>query len=221
MKKNIPYSIFHIPARHRQPALFKERCAVAGRQYSTRKGFTLVELLVTIGIFIFMTSVVLAKYRSFSTNSDFANAVEGIVLSLREAQVYGVGSKTAGGSIVCPPSPDSAFNCAYGIYLSKISGKNGSYIIFIDTNKDGLYSAGEPIVQTINLWDPSEIWISEIMVNNTNTDTLAVTFKRPNPDAMINGGLNNTSAKIILKKGVAQTNSSVIEITSSGQISIQ
>lgn len=206
----------------------RSQYSISNIQYSTCRGFTLVELLVTIGIFMVMTSVVLAKYRSFSTNSDFANAVEGLVLSLREAQVYGVGSKTAGGT-VCPPAPESAFNCAYGIYLSKVDGENGSYVIFVDANKDGSYNTGEPVVQTVSLWNPSEIWIFEIAVDKivngihgiTNPNTLTVTFKRPNPDAIINGDPNNTSVQITLKKGVAQTNSSVVNVTSAGQMWIQ
>ncbi|MBI3634049.1 MAG: type II secretion system protein [Candidatus Yonathbacteria bacterium] len=184
-------------------------------------GFTLIELLVTIGIFIFMTSVVLAKYHSFSTNSDFANTVEGLVLSLREAQVYGVGSKTAGDVIICG-TPPSSFNCSYGIYLSKIGGSNGSYVIFVDVDKDGLYNpALDTIVQTANLWVPSGIWISDIMVNNISQDTLSITFKRPTPDAIINGVPGNTSASITIQKGAGDINKNIINITSSGQISIQ
>lgn len=200
MNKDIQHSIFNIP-------------------YSAKRGFTLVELLVTIGIFIFMTSVVLAKYRSFSTNSDFSNVVEGLVLSLREAQVYGVGSKTAGG-ISCG-SPASPFNCAYGIYLSKASGSNGSYTVFVDVDKDGLYTASDMVVQTVSLGNTSDILISDITINGINTDTLAVTFKRPNPDAIINGDINNTSASITIKKGTTGTNSNTVNITSSGQISVQ
>lgn len=191
-------------------------------QYSVQRGFTLVELLVTIGIFIFMTSIVLAKYRSFNTNSDFANAVEGIVLSLREAQVYGVGSKTAG--VVTCGSPASTFNCAYGIYMSKANYENGAYLIFIDADENGLYNFGtDPIVKMIDLWGPSKIWISDIKVNGIAANTLAVTFKRPNPDAKINGVPGNTQASITISKVTdgGNINSNTINIISTGQLWIQ
>lgn len=182
MINRIPYSIFHIP-------------------YSTKSGFTLVELTVTMGIFLLMVSVVLARYRSFGVNADFSNAVENVVLSLREVQVYGAGGKEA--AVMCG-TPPSSFNCAYGVWFQSST----PYIIFVDKNDDNVYNGGEEI-QTITL--PTGVAMF------TPQSPLSIVFKRPFPDAIINNDSIN-SATITLTKG---GNSSDVTITSAGQISVQ
>lgn len=175
-------------------------------QHATKSGFTLVELIVTMGVFLLITSVVLAQYRSFGVNAEFRNAVENVVLSIREAQVYGAGGKTAG-TILCgtPPSP---FICSYGVLFQNLGN---SYIVFVDKDGDGAYSVAEEI-QTNNL--PSGITTTGI----TPTSPLSIVFKRPFPDALINNNPSITSAGVTLTKG---GKSSVISITSAGQVSIQ
>lgn len=180
------------------------------KRFSTTSGFTLVELTITISIFLVMTSVVLARYRSFGVNADFSNAVENVVLSLREAQVYGAGGKDAG-AVTCG-TPPSSFNCAYGVVLQ--SGGT-SYIVFVDTNGSGAYDSGiDGLIQTVTL--PSGVLISDLIVGGINESPLSVVFKRPFPDALINNTLDNASITLT-KSG----NSSVVNITSAGQISIQ
>lgn len=180
-------------------------------QYSTRRGFTLIELLLTIGLFIFMTSVVLAKYRSFSINSVFANAVEGVALSLREAQVYGSGSKTAE-SVTCG-SPASSFNCAYGV---RFPTAGTSYIIFVDKNDNKIYNSEDgELIKSITL--PSGISISDF--NPSASIPIDIVFKRPFPDAIIEqGNSQNASMKVTdSRSGKFQT----ITISSAGLISVQ
>lgn len=171
--------------------------------HSTRSGFTLVELLVVTGVFFMITSVVLARYRTYNVGAEFTNAVEGIVLALREAQVYGSGSKA--GSVACGPS---AFNCAFGVNFT-----NGgtSYTIFADTSTiNNAYDSGEAI-QTVIL--PSGVSLSSVSLNPLN-----IVFKRPFPDATINNSAANTEASITVSQG---TKSQTIRITSTGLISVQ
>lgn len=175
-------------------------------QHATKSGFTLVELIVTMGVFLLITSVVLAQYRSFGVNAEFRNAVEGVVLSIREAQVYGAGGKTAVAKSCGTPS--SPFTCPYGVLFQNLGT---SYVVFVDVDGNGVYSSAEEI-QTHNL--PSGITTTGI----TPSSPLSIVFKRPFPDALINNDPNIMSASVTLTK---EGKSSVISITSAGQVSIQ
>lgn len=185
------------------------------KSYSKKSGFTMVELAVTMSIFAVLTGVVLANYRTFSNNADFLNVADSIALSLREAQIYGVGSK--GASPGCG-TPSSAFNCAYGVVFN--AGDN-FYKIFVDTNEDSIYTSADYILETVNL--PSGSRIADVGCDPLGTCSgLAVLFKRPSPDAIIRNILatdtvNYSSASITV---VSATKSSLVEISRTGQISV-
>lgn len=183
---------------------------------STRasRGFTLVEVLVSLGIFAVLTGVVLSNYRGYNTNALFSNASEDIVLALRQAQVYGVGSKGEGSSFTTP----------FGVYFNEASPSQ--IIIFADIYPatvppgDGKYNSGSDTpVETIN-WG-SVITNMALSCSPTPCDgTAGVTFKRPNPDAVIKDGAGNdkTSVGVMIGNGVK---TSTITITSTGQISLK
>lgn len=184
-------------------------------------GFTLVELLVTLGIFMVMTGVVLANYRGYNTNALFANASEDIVLALRQAQVYGVGVKglpagSCGGL--------TQFDCSYGVYFQSFTNK---IIIYADRNADRTYtSADNPPVETISWGNTIRIESAVVYFGATMTTFFAnITFNRPNPDAFINDNfsgraISGDSATITLRD-TTTGKTSVVTITKAGQISLQ
>lgn len=184
-----------------QNSIFKIR-------HSSKRGFTLVELAVTLGIFAVMTGVVLARYRTFDTNAKFANATEDIVLALRQAQVYGVGTK----------GQSSSFATPYGVHFDMAF--TNRIKLFADNNLDYIYNAGDTEVETIQ-------WGNGIVLSSVECDTgacggskLSAVFKRPNPDAIIS---NSTVSGYSVGK-ISITNgpkTSIIVITKAGQISIQ
>lgn len=168
-------------------------------------GFTLIELLVTTGIFLVMTSVVLAKYRSYSVKTTVANTAETIALSLREAQVYGTSGKvTAGISTECG---GSAFSCPYGV---RLTNNATSYIVFVDKDRDGAYTGASELVSTITL--PTGITTTAISPGSP----LDIVFTRPFPDAKITPV--STEATITVSNSA---NIAVVRITSAGQITIE
>lgn len=171
-------------------------------------GFTLIELLVTTGIFLVMTSVVLAKYRSYNVKTNLANTAETIVLSLREAQVYGTSGKMAGA--VLTECGGSSFNCPYGVRF--ISTTPSSYVVFVDKDGNGVYTGIAERVETVNL--PVGVFITGM----TPASPLNVVFARPFPDAKINNNPANTTATITVSNSI---NIATIRITSAGQITIE
>ena len=54
------------------------------------RGFTLIELMVTLAIFTIMTSVIMANYPGFNNKIALEVLAQDIALSIRQAQVYGI-----------------------------------------------------------------------------------------------------------------------------------
>lgn len=187
-------------------------------------GFTMIELLVTMSIFLMLTGAVLANYRTFNTNALFANASEDVVLSLRQAQVYGASTKGHGAAC-----PGSSFDCSYGVHFSTTDPH--LIRIFVDVNGNRIYDAGEQFGEVVQ-------WANNISVTGVKCGLITadcvgvmdVTFNRPNPDAYIADNVFLTYAPLPISgfdKGwivLTDTNTGktiTTTITSAGQISIQ
>lgn len=153
------------------------------RFYKTA-GFTLAELMVTVGIFTVMAGAVLASYDTYTSNAIFANASEDVVLALRQAQVYGAGAK--GSSATCGGS--SIFDCSYGVFFSTVAPYQNKLTVFADTDNNHVYtSASDTVVSEASVTWSSSVSVTELLcggINCTN-NVASITFKRPTPDAYI------------------------------------
>ncbi len=96
------------------------------------KGFSLVEMIVVIAIFTFITGIVLFNYANFSTNVTLQNLTQDVALSIRKAQVYALGIKT--GETI--PGTVGVIK-GYGVHFDVNNPK--SFIIFADKE----YVAGQ------------------------------------------------------------------------------
>ena len=180
------------------------------------RGFTLIEMMVAISIFIIITMVVMFNFSGFNGSLIVTNAAYDVAMAVREAQVYGMSVKGSGSS--------SSFSRAYGIHF-ETGANSGKFIIFNDTNGDSLYSAGEGI-ETYNF--VSNYNISSLQFSSNGTDyssagSLDISFKRPEPEARIFAGNINTSAyssaRICMKSPSNQKKA--VYVNSSGQISVK
>src|ERR1035437_3827885 len=102
-------------------------------------GFTLVELMVTVGIFLFMTALVVAKYGSFNDGTLLTSMSYDVALSLRSAQSYGLNVQSYNSS--------NQFNYPYGIHFSSAAGSNNQMILFVDSGTtNNVYDSGDGII---------------------------------------------------------------------------
>lgn len=195
------------------------------RKYSA--GFTLVELLIVLGVFAVLTGVVLGNYRTYDSNALFANASEDVVLALRQAQVYGAGAKE--NTAVC--GTGTKFECAYGVFFSKAGAAAHGITVFADNNNNRVYDNGsDPIVSGATVSWPTTISVTGLQCGGTvcSTDVASVTFRRPNPDAFIaDVGVSSPSLPspynlltVTLTDSKAGK-TAIVKITRAGQISIQ
>ena len=86
------------------------------------RGFTLVEMMVVLGIIVIITTVALVGQSSFNQTLILTDTAYSVALSLREAQSYGLSSKVFAAS-------NFVQNAGYGIRFSGPS----SYTMFVDS----------------------------------------------------------------------------------------
>jgi type II secretory pathway pseudopilin PulG len=188
-------------------------------------GFSLIELLVSIGISITILTVVVVNQAKYTSASSLSNAAHSLSSSITEAQTYGVSVKEF----------NAGFNAAYGIQLKDSSvsggGSNTEYIFFADHNTkntryDGAWgnagacptsgpSANECIKKLSfgsNITYPPTIGLNFCYINSSNvcSNTVSggarirrvdIVFVRPDTKAVItvftNGNANITPTNMI------------------------
>ncbi|MCE9517554.1 hypothetical protein K8Q96_00965 [Candidatus Nomurabacteria bacterium] len=214
--------------------------------HSFQSGMTMIELLVVLGIFIVVTSLVMFDYGSFRSSTSLTNLASDISLSVRRAQSYAIGAY----------SSNSVFSYGYGVHFStdrmpvsnQYNGSNKSFLLFTDVSGDKMYdSDGNPCSSNVSSTNEcSEILtissadeISGIYLSGSSTalpvgGVVDIMFLRPNPDAYFcyrsspsssscdsSTGISNVRVEISNYNEEVGFTKKDITIWSTGQISVQ
>ncbi|MBV9349301.1 MAG: prepilin-type N-terminal cleavage/methylation domain-containing protein [Patescibacteria group bacterium] len=181
------------------------------------RAFTLIEMLVVMGIFLVITGLVLANHSKFNSSVVLGSLAYDMALSIRQAQVYGVSVQQ---------TPSASFQAGYGIHFSPGS----TYFLFADTNNNGQYDAGEQQVSVYSVGQGHSIkrfcelnTFSQSVCSDdgdTPLSYLDIVFLRPNPDATFASNVPGytSSAKIVVASPSGETRT--ITVASTGQISV-
>jgi prepilin-type N-terminal cleavage/methylation domain-containing protein len=183
-------------------------------------GFTIIELVVSVAIFAFMTAFLLAKYGNFNENILLTNVAYDVALAVRTAQTYGLNVKSTPNSVTGERfSTQFGFN--YGIHFDKSATK---LTFFADGDNNNYYTASSADVLIADYTLPNGITISDTVTGdggtgNSSATPLDITFKRPSPDANILSSRTTVFpyGEIILKKGSLQKK---VIVRKTGQISV-
>ncbi len=182
------------------------------------RGFSLVELLVVVGIFVVITGVVLSNHTRFNSSVLLGNAAYDIALSVREAQVFGLSTRGTAG----------VFEVGYGVHFATPT----SYLLFSDGDRNHRYdseSGTDTVLKTFGL-QRGYVVVRYCGVRSNGTEDcsdngaalphLDIAFLRPNPDATITSanGILYSSAKITLRSGSGETRT--VSVQSTGQIAV-
>lgn len=183
-------------------------------------GFTLVELMVSLAIFALMTALLVAKYGNFNQGILLNNLAYDIALNIRNAQSYGLNVKsapTASGEYF-----SNQYNYPYGVHFT--SGSN-NFILYADVNSDGKFNQGGDVVvssSTIRkVGTISGLCVGTGGSCNSSASVLDISFKRPDPDAIIKANNSSTVYKYA-EVSLNSTDGSAkkIIVRSTGQIAV-
>jgi hypothetical protein len=181
-----------------------------------------MELLVVMGIFGVISTVVLVNHSKFNSSVLLGNLAYSIAVSIREAQVYGVSVQQY----------NSNFQTGYGVHMSE-SDPN-SYILFADTNANNTFDSDEDsIVKQYTLNKQHSILkfcgvkstgAEECSDSSTPISHLDIVFFRPDPDANISSDKTSDSAGMYstakITVGSASGEMRSLSVASTGQISV-
>ena len=164
------------------------------------RGFTLIELTVSITIMIIMTGVLLANYPESAIRITLVNTVHKVALLVREAQVRGSAIDSSNSSLG-----------GYGIYVDlatpgqivlfgdSVTGTGGSESVYGLPIGDGLYETS-PVNELKSLTTfPSRYVVQKVCVGQAfpficnaygvpstpSITSLTISFTRPNPQPNI------------------------------------
>lgn len=184
-----------------------------------------MEIMVVMSITVLLSGVILFNYSSFSDNLALSSAGQEVLLTLRQAQQYGISVKESSAG-------SGQFNYAYGVSFDNRDVYN--YYFFVDRNNNRTFDIGDGCGSSNTECVSKETFRNGVRVydvcdNNScpphpNITGMQVTFMRPNPDAEIDFSNNNGvlwgdpqplgKVKLISAKGKTLN----ITIESTGQI---
>lgn len=191
-----------------------------------QSGFSFIELLVTSAIITVVTAIVIVKHNSFNNAVLLRNQTYEIALAIREAQVYAVSARGDG----------TDFRERYGIFF-RVNNQTNRQQAIIYINEDANYrytSADDSVLETIIL--DSRFEVTDVCVDTIsdgeicirdNSNRLSVSFQRPDFDPYftihdgVHYGADVSAAKIKIAPVSNSSLTRTIEITQTGQISVQ
>lgn len=185
------------------------------RTYFCMRGFTIVEVMVSVAIIALISSVVMFQYKNFDSKLLLRNVAYEIAISLRSAQIYGISVRGSGG----------AFQTGYGVHFDNSTPT--SYTTFIDLDNSGTYNNITEKLETGTIDRNNQI--SDLCVSTGGAPvcgkaSLDMIFVRPDPDAKfaVNSAKDPSVAYAIID--VAPKTAGALRqvyIYASGQISIK
>lgn len=206
------------------------------RSTSLQKGFSLLEMLVALTIFVVLSTSFLINYNKFNKRISIDTLAHQIAQWVRDAQVSAMSVKRSNISASIFPG--------YGLHFS--SSTPNKFIFFADRiTANSQYDAGtgacgsattecerEVLLLQGNTLDafcgdaPSGVSVSAKCGALDASDTFDIVFTRPNPDAVITGDLGGSSFPTPYSRAQIQLHSPaghsrIVEVWTTGQVSIQ
>jgi len=179
-----------------------------------QKGFTLVEMLVVLGIFVIITTIVLAKNSEFDNTIILGTLAYDVALSIRESQAFGLGVRGAS---------SADFDSPYGVRFD--TDFPDTYWLGVDSDDNGQIEGGE-YIKTFTLNKGFSIGdicgsVNTIGDCDDTTQVVNIIFSRPDPDAYIK--LGNGTEWVYTEIVISSPDGTErrISVTSAGQISVQ
>ena len=190
---------------------------------TSQQGFTLVEMLVSIGIFVIVTTIAVYNQGRFNSSVLLTNLAYEIALSMRQAQFYGITVK----GITSTVTSKTTFEGGYGVHFH---ANTTQYTLFEDRDpspengaleSNNFFDSGEAL-EIFNIKKGNKVGKICLTKNGSvscNYASVDISFVRPNPDSIIeSGGIWYDKAEICISS--SQNTYRKILVDLSGQISV-
>lgn len=206
-----------------------------------QKAFTLVEMVVVLAIGAILIAVVIFNYKDADSALIMRNLAYEVSLTVRQAQTYGLGVKESS-------EENDAFDHAYGVQFTHPTANvfNDTFYLFSDIYNDTsdkeyrcnqsdssgacTSAGGDEVIDALSLTRQITFQSmcghllsdgSSVCTNSGSNNVVNISFKRPNPDAVITLGTSTRLADVTLRL-VGQNGSTVdVYVNTAGQISVQ
>ncbi len=191
-----------------------------GRSQRLSRGFSLLEVVITLAIISILTVMVMTRYGSFNSAVLLKNQAYEVALDVREAQTFAINARSDVG--------EDTFRDGYGIYFDMSDRQ--TYLFWRDEDGSNRYTDGDD-TSLNRIGIDTRFRIREICIDGgsgcTTAQRLSVAFVRPNFDAVIyqHNGSGWSRAELVeiriesVDDPTAATRS--VLLTSTGQIAVQ
>jgi Tfp pilus assembly protein FimT len=176
-------------------------------------GFTVLELMVVMGIMVMMLILTIPNFQGFDRNQVLEVESDKLFSVFRQAQVWALTGQTVG---------SNRYN--FGVHFMKCASAGGcSYIFFKDAfGGNNRYDSGEEYGIGINMLGKG-VYVSGLKKGDVSTlNNLDIVFEAPSGDVYFDGVLASPDSAEITLTSPLSGKSKIISINGeSGQIDIR
>src|SRR6476659_4287600 len=110
---------------------------------SGQRGFSMIELMVTLAVASILVGVLAPNMRTYLLNNQLSSAVNDMLHSIQVARTEAIKRQlpAGGGVVVCgtadPTVADAALTCDYATFKA--------WFVFVDSNANWQHDAAEPV----------------------------------------------------------------------------
>lgn len=195
---------------------------------SLPKGFTLIEVVVVIGVMAIISSLMLANFPRFNKQIGVGKEASKLALSLRKAQSYALAVREFNSAFNDDPfceNPPVKFP-GYGLFFKTLDSAH--YFIYGDVNCSKYYESFsiEETVEIVNIENNMKTstikgYNAAICSGGCDLAELSILYLRPGPTTLIKGdGADYNFVEIYLSSADGTVSKKVV-VKSTGQVSIE
>lgn len=166
------------------------------------RGFSLVELLVVIGVITLMTALIVPNYRFGDKSLALARTSSKLAQDLRRVQNLAISAQKFSGAVPA----------GYGVYFNL--SQPAQYILFADLDANKIYSGASEKVETIAM--EKQMRISSL--SPVSGSSLNIVFNPPDPSVFVTP--DAATARITIE-AIGTTQQKAIQVNKVGLISVE